>query len=76
MAENKQKRRRGEAEIDNYSRVLQMVAVVALVIVLIFGKDIPVYVKAGLLGVAVGLNPDQIYALAKEAVSAIFGKKR
>ena len=64
--------------VDNVARYLQIVAVVAVVVVVVIGQvvksenQIPIWVTAGLMGVAIGLSPDQFV----EIVKAFFrGKK-
>lgn len=69
------KKQQAEAEqkqnvVDNYARVLQMVGIVAVVAVVIIGNvvpnaDIPIWIPAGLLGVAVGFSPEQIGTIIK-----------
>lgn len=57
-------------QLDTTARVLQMVAVVSVVAMLVIDnlvKDstIPVWIYFGILGVAVGLSPEQILDVIK-----------
>lgn len=57
-------------EIDAYARVLQVVAVIAVVSMvfidnLVKDSTIPVWIYFGILGVAVGLSPEQILDVIK-----------
>ncbi|HYG84592.1 MAG TPA: hypothetical protein VD907_07000 [Verrucomicrobiae bacterium] len=66
-----------EVVLDNYARILQIVAIIAVVVVVVVDQltptsDIPIWVPAGLLGVAVGLSPDQI----ADIIKSIFRGKR
>lgn len=57
--------------VDNAARYLQIVAVIAVVAVVIVGQvvktdnQIPVWVTAGLMGVAIGLSPEQFVEIIK-----------
>lgn len=57
--------------VDNVARYLQIVAVVAVVAVVIVGQvvksenSIPIWVTAGLMGVAIGLSPEQFIEIIK-----------
>lgn len=57
--------------VDNAARTLQIVAIIAVVVIVIITQtikseqDIPVWIPAGLMGVAVGLSPEQFVELLK-----------
>lgn len=57
--------------VDDAARYLQAVAIVAVVIVVIVGQVIkgadrvPIWVTAGLMGVAIGLSPEQFVEIIK-----------
>lgn len=57
--------------VDNVARYLQIVAVVAVVAVVIVGQlvksdnQIPIWVTAGLMGIAIGLSPEQFIDIIK-----------
>lgn len=57
--------------VDNVARYLQIVATVAVVVVVIVGQvvksenNIPIWVTAGLMGIAIGLSPEQFIELIK-----------
>jgi hypothetical protein len=57
--------------VDNFARILQIVAIVAVVAIIVTGqlvKDenpVPIWIPAGLMGVAIGLSPDQFIELIK-----------
>jgi hypothetical protein len=57
--------------VDNVARYLQIVAVVAVVAVVVVGQvvksdnAIPVWVTAGLMGIAIGLSPEQFIEIIK-----------
>jgi hypothetical protein len=60
-----------KARVDNVARYLQIVAIVAVVIIVVVGQviksdnQIPIWVTAGLMGIAVGLSPEQFVELLK-----------
>lgn len=59
-----------QAKVDNFARVLQIVAIVSVVAIVIVDilvttADVPVYIPAGLMGVAIGLSPEQFINLIK-----------
>lgn len=61
-------------------RTLQVLSLLFVVILLILrgtiqGFDVPDYVIIGLMGLAVGLNPDQIKQMFVEIIKAFIGKK-
>jgi hypothetical protein len=67
---------RKQVVVDGYARVLQMVAIVGVVILVIAGQiipnaDIPIWVPAGLLGVAIGLSPEQIGNIIKNMFTGV-----
>ena len=57
--------------VDNFARILQIVAIISVVAIVIVGQivksdtEIPVWIPAGLMGVAIGLSPDQFIELIK-----------
>lgn len=70
-----------EQKVDRSARILQFVALVIAAVLLIidaFLKDyeLPVWVIGGIIGIAIGLSPDQIFKLVKEAILAFIGKKK
>lgn len=83
---NNKKRQQHELEkkteqaVDAFARVLQIVAIIAVVAIFIVNgalenADVPIYVPAGLLGVAVGLSPSQIGKIITDLLKAFVGKK-
>lgn len=78
MAKKARKSKKNETpqvKVDNFARVLQIVAIVAVAAIVIVdtftpGAEVPVYVPAGLMGVAIGLSPDQFINLIKALFSA------
>lgn len=60
-----------QERVDNFARILQIVAilgVVAIVVVSLLVEEetpVPVWIPAGLMGVAIGLSPDQFVELVK-----------
>lgn len=59
-----------EAKVDNFARILQLVAIVAVVAVILIDTlsdtaNVPIYVPAGLMGVAIGLSPDEFVRIIK-----------
>lgn len=65
--------------VDNASRRLQIVAIIAVVIIVVVGQvvesknPIQVWIPAGLMGVAIGLSPEQFIELLKAFFT---GRKR
>lgn len=60
-----------QIQIDRYARVLQMVAIISLVALYAidsFNKDfeVPVWAYFGIMGVGVGLSPEQIIGILKD----------
>lgn len=77
----KAQKREVEQKVDQSARVLQFVALVlagALLIIDAFlpNYELPVWVIGGIIGIAVGFSPDQIFKLVKEAILAFVGKKK
>jgi hypothetical protein len=69
---NKQKIIEQQQErVDNFARILQIVAIIGVVAIVIVGQlvksdnPIPVWIPAGLMGVAIGLSPGQFIELIK-----------
>lgn len=65
-------------EVDVYARVLQMIGVLAVVAMiftdnLVANSNIPIWIYFGILGVAVGLSPEQILDVIK---SIFLGNRR
>ena len=61
-------------------RALQVMSLVFVVVLLILRGtikdfDVPDYVMIGLMGLAVGLNPEQIRTMFVDIVKAFIGKK-
>ena len=60
-----------QERVDNFARVLQIVAIIGVVAIVIVSQlvksdtAIPVWIPAGLMGVAIGLSPDQFIELIK-----------
>lgn len=74
------KEREQKQLVDKYSRILQIVAVVCVFLVYLLMSvypktEIPVWVPAGLLGVAIGLNPEQMAKIVSDIVKGIVSKK-
>ena len=65
--------------VDNAARNLQIVAIIAVVVIVVVGQVvksenvIPVWIPAGLMGVAIGLSPEQFIELIKAFFT---GRKR
>lgn len=66
-----------EQVVDNYAKILQIVAIIA-VIALIFidaaflpTTDVPIWVIGGLMGIAIGLSPEQMVEIIKGAISGV-----
>lgn len=60
-----------QERVDNVARYLQIVAIVGVVSIVLVqlltesATQIPVWIPAGLMGIAVGLSPDQFVELIK-----------
>lgn len=60
-----------QERVDNFARVLQIVAIIGVVAIVIVGllvdekNPVPIWIPAGLMGVAIGLSPDQFIELIK-----------
>jgi len=70
-----------EKRVDKSVRALQFVALIVLVILILidaFLKDyeLPVWVLGGIVGIAVGLSPDQMFKLIKDIALAFMGKRK
>lgn len=66
--------------VDTYARILQLVAIVAVIAIYVISAispsvDIPVWVPAGLLGVAIGLSPEQMGKIIGDIIKSFVGKK-
>lgn len=69
-----------EQLVDRYTRILQVLSLFSVVVLLIIRGtvkefDLPDYVIIGLMGLAVGLNPDQIRRMFTDIIKAFMGKK-
>lgn len=78
--QQKELEQKTEQAVDAFARVLQIVAIIAVVAVFIVNgalenANVPIYVPAGLLGVAVGLSPAQIGKIVTDMLKAFVGKK-
>lgn len=67
-------------EVDTYARILQLVAIVSVIAIYVLSAlspntNIPVWVPAGLLGVAIGLSPDHIAKIITSMIKTAVGKK-
>lgn len=67
-------------EVDNYARILQLVAIFSVIAIYVLSAlspttSIPVWVPAGLLGVAIGLSPDHIAKIITSLLKGAVGKK-
>ena len=57
--------------IDRFAGTLQIVAIIGVVVIVVVGllvdekNPVPVWIPAGLMGVAIGLSPDQFVELIK-----------
>lgn len=72
VKKNKQLEQKQQQErVDNFARVLQIVAIIGVVAIVIVGllvdekNPVPVWIPAGLMGVAIGISPDQFVELIK-----------
>ena len=60
-----------QERVDNFARILQIVAIIGVVAIVIVSQlvksdtAIPVWIPAGLMGVAIGLSPEQFIELIK-----------
>ena len=77
----KVQRKEVEKRVDKSVRALQFVALIVLVILILidaFLKDyeLPVWVLGGIVGIAVGLSPDQMSKLIKDIALAFMGKRK
>lgn len=60
-----------QERVDNFARILQIVAIVGVVAIVVVGllvdekNPVPVWIPAGLMGVAIGLSPEQFIELIK-----------
>lgn len=60
-----------QERVDNFARILQIVAIIGVVAIVIVGllvdekNPVPVWIPAGLMGVAIGLSPEQFIELIK-----------
>lgn len=71
---------RTEQAVDAFARVLQIVAIISVVAIFIVNgalenADVPIYVPAGLLGVAIGLSPAEIGKIITNLLKSFVGKK-
>lgn len=78
--EQKQLEHKTEQAVDAFARVLQIVAIISVVAIFVINgtlpnANVPIYVPAGLLGVAVGLSPAQIGKIVTDMLKAFVGKK-
>ena len=69
-----------EQLVDKYARILQVLALLSVVVLLILkgvvpAIEVPGYVIIGLLGLAVGLNPEQIGKILTDVIKSFIGKK-
>ena len=71
---NKQNKRREieqKERVDRFAGILQIVAIIGVVVIVVVGllveekNPVPVWIPAGLMGVAIGLSPDQFVELIK-----------
>lgn len=60
-----------QERVDNFARILQIVAIVGVVAIVVVGllveekNPVPIWIPAGLMGVAIGLSPEQFIELIK-----------
>lgn len=59
-----------EEKVDVLGRVLQAIAIIAVVVIIMIDSgandiEVPLYVPAGLMGVAIGLSPEQLAEIVK-----------
>lgn len=69
-----------EQAVDTAQRVIQGLAIVALVVILIVDALVPtatieIWIKGGLVGVAIGLSPKQILELIGNIAKSLTGLK-
>lgn len=77
----KEQRHEIEQKVDTFARVLQVVALIVALIVIIVDAlikdyEVPIWVIAAILGVALGLSPDQVAKIISDAVKAFVTGKR
>lgn len=62
---------RQQERVDRFASILQIVAIIGVVAIVIVSllvdekNPVPVWIPAGLMGVAIGLSPDQFVELIK-----------
>lgn len=60
-----------QERVDRFASILQIVAIVGVVAIVVVGllvdeqNPVPVWIPAGLMGIAIGLSPDQSIELIK-----------
>ena len=60
-----------QERVDNFARILQIVAIIGVVAIVVVGQlveeqnPVPTWIPAGLMGVAIGLSPEQFIELIK-----------
>lgn len=60
-----------QERVDRFASILQIVAIIGVVVIVVVGllvdekNPVPVWIPAGLMGVAIGLSPDQFVELIK-----------
>jgi hypothetical protein len=69
-----------EKLVDKSTRVLQLLSLLAVVVLLILrgtieNFEVETYVLIGLMGLAVGLNPEQIRKILSDVLKSFIGKK-
>lgn len=68
---NKRREVEQKERVDRFAGILQIVAIVGVVVIVVVGllveekNPVPVWIPAGLMGVAIGLSPDQFVELIK-----------
>lgn len=68
---NKRREVEQQERVDRFASILQIVAIIGVVAIVIVGllvdekNPVPVWIPAGLMGVAIGLSPDQFVELIK-----------
>lgn len=68
---NKQQIEKQQERVDSFARVLQIVAIIGVVAIVVVGQLVdeqnpaPIWIPAGLMGVAIGLSPEQFIELIK-----------
>lgn len=67
-------------EYDVYARIIQIIGLFGILIMigidqLVKETEIPIWIYFGILGVAVGLSPEQMLSLIRDLIKSMVGRK-